>query len=125
MNKCISKFTLLNAGGQKEMIEWCMNAGLIASSYECPKQQQKNNKNIVCIELSDSIVYLLSMCWTSLKNVLFGANFINWLFDFSIFKSESGCTPGSQEMSLADSYLPKSSPKMHNSCMFEFTTQQS
>ncbi|GFX29962.1 transposable element Tc3 transposase [Trichonephila clavipes] len=30
-------FTLLNARGKKELIEWCMKEGLIASSYECPK----------------------------------------------------------------------------------------
>ncbi|GFX52946.1 hypothetical protein TNCV_3228141 [Trichonephila clavipes] len=30
-------FTLLNAKGKKELIEWCWKEGLIASSYECPK----------------------------------------------------------------------------------------
>ncbi|GFW90007.1 uncharacterized protein TNCV_2172021 [Trichonephila clavipes] len=30
-------FTLLNAKGKKELIEWCMKEGLIAWSYECPK----------------------------------------------------------------------------------------
>ncbi|GFV23124.1 uncharacterized protein TNCV_1709941 [Trichonephila clavipes] len=30
-------FMLLNARGKKELIEWCMKEGLIASSYECPK----------------------------------------------------------------------------------------
>ncbi|GFX33374.1 integrase catalytic domain-containing protein [Trichonephila clavipes] len=29
-------FTLLNAKGKKELIEWCMKEGLIASSYEYP-----------------------------------------------------------------------------------------
>ncbi|GFY00296.1 hypothetical protein TNCV_4710981 [Trichonephila clavipes] len=32
-----SAFSLLNAKGKKELIEWCMNEGLIVSSYEFPK----------------------------------------------------------------------------------------
>ncbi|GFV06751.1 uncharacterized protein TNCV_1611641 [Trichonephila clavipes] len=42
MAACVSEytlevFTLLNAKGKKELIEWCMKEGLIASNYECPK----------------------------------------------------------------------------------------
>ena len=33
----IEFFILLNAKGQKKVIEWCMKEGLIASNYECPK----------------------------------------------------------------------------------------
>ncbi|GFU79532.1 HTH_Tnp_Tc3_2 domain-containing protein [Trichonephila clavipes] len=38
-------FTLLNARGKKEMIEWCMKEGLIASSYECPKCNEQMGLN--------------------------------------------------------------------------------
>ncbi|GFT42315.1 uncharacterized protein TNCV_1786231 [Trichonephila clavipes] len=43
---CVSEynsefFTLLNAKGKKELIEWCMNEGLIASNYECPKCNER------------------------------------------------------------------------------------
>ncbi|GFX31298.1 uncharacterized protein TNCV_2061171 [Trichonephila clavipes] len=37
-------FTLLNARGKKELIEWCMK-GLIASSYECPKCNEQMGLN--------------------------------------------------------------------------------
>ena len=33
----MDEFTLLNARGKKEVLEWCMKEKLIASSYECPK----------------------------------------------------------------------------------------
>ncbi|GFU92814.1 uncharacterized protein TNCV_1058961 [Trichonephila clavipes] len=36
-------FTLLNAKGKKEFIEWCMKKGLIASSYECPKCNDRHD----------------------------------------------------------------------------------
>ncbi|GFV69031.1 uncharacterized protein TNCV_2928601 [Trichonephila clavipes] len=36
-------FTLLNAKGKKELIEWCMKEGLIASSYEYPKCNDRND----------------------------------------------------------------------------------
>ncbi|GFU71248.1 uncharacterized protein TNCV_3782341 [Trichonephila clavipes] len=38
-------FTLLNARGKKELIEWCMKEGLIASSYECPKCNEQMGLN--------------------------------------------------------------------------------
>ncbi|GFX04206.1 mitotic-spindle organizing protein 2A [Trichonephila clavipes] len=38
-------FTLLNARGKKELIEWCMKEGLIASSYECPKCNEQMRLN--------------------------------------------------------------------------------
>ncbi|GFU49407.1 uncharacterized protein TNCV_2162041 [Trichonephila clavipes] len=38
-------FTLLNARGKKELIEWCMKEGLIASSYECPKYNEQMGLN--------------------------------------------------------------------------------
>ncbi|GFX12288.1 hypothetical protein TNCV_63341 [Trichonephila clavipes] len=38
-------FTLLNARGKKEFIEWCMKEGLIASSYECPKCNEQMGLN--------------------------------------------------------------------------------
>ncbi|GFS53064.1 retrovirus-related Pol polyprotein from transposon TNT 1-94 [Trichonephila clavipes] len=37
-------FTLLNAKGKKELIEWCMKEGLIASSYECPKCNDQHDE---------------------------------------------------------------------------------
>ncbi|GFX75163.1 uncharacterized protein TNCV_3170901 [Trichonephila clavipes] len=37
--------TLLNARGKKELIEWCMKEGLIASSYECPKCNEQMGLN--------------------------------------------------------------------------------
>ncbi|GFS60997.1 uncharacterized protein TNCV_4955331 [Trichonephila clavipes] len=37
-------FTLLDARGKKELIEWCMK-GLIASSYECPKCNEQMGLN--------------------------------------------------------------------------------
>ncbi|PRD28479.1 UNVERIFIED_CONTAM: hypothetical protein NCL1_32257 [Trichonephila clavipes] len=36
-------FTLLNAKGKKELIKWCMKEGLIASSYECPKCNDRHD----------------------------------------------------------------------------------
>ncbi|GFV41537.1 uncharacterized protein TNCV_3626891 [Trichonephila clavipes] len=36
-------FTLLNAKGKKELIEWSMKEGLIASSYECPKCNDRHD----------------------------------------------------------------------------------
>ncbi|GFW58328.1 brkDBD domain-containing protein [Trichonephila clavipes] len=36
-------FTLLNANGKKELIEWGMKEGLIASSYECPKCNDRHD----------------------------------------------------------------------------------
>ncbi|GFV40754.1 histone-lysine N-methyltransferase SETMAR [Trichonephila clavipes] len=36
-------FTLLNAKGKKELIEWCMKEGLIASRYECPKCNDRHD----------------------------------------------------------------------------------
>ncbi|GFV68718.1 brkDBD domain-containing protein [Trichonephila clavipes] len=36
-------FTWLNAKGKKELIEWCMKEGLIASSYECPKCNDRHD----------------------------------------------------------------------------------
>ncbi|GFW22806.1 uncharacterized protein TNCV_2380212 [Trichonephila clavipes] len=38
-------FTLLNARSKKELIEWCMKEGLIASSYECPKCNEQMGLN--------------------------------------------------------------------------------
>ncbi|GFV99955.1 uncharacterized protein TNCV_3567461 [Trichonephila clavipes] len=38
-------FMLLNARGKKELIEWCMEEGLIASSYECPKCNEQMGLN--------------------------------------------------------------------------------
>ncbi|GFU00609.1 uncharacterized protein TNCV_4817861 [Trichonephila clavipes] len=38
-------FTLLNARGKNELIEWCMKEGLIASSYECPKCNEQMGLN--------------------------------------------------------------------------------
>ncbi|GFT62411.1 uncharacterized protein TNCV_4717751 [Trichonephila clavipes] len=38
-------FTLLDARGKKELIEWCMKEGLIASSYECPKCNEQMGLN--------------------------------------------------------------------------------
>ncbi|GFX42834.1 DUF5641 domain-containing protein [Trichonephila clavipes] len=38
-------FRLLNARGKKELIEWCMKEGLIASSYECPKCNEQIGLN--------------------------------------------------------------------------------
>ncbi|GFS77434.1 uncharacterized protein TNCV_4491171 [Trichonephila clavipes] len=38
-------FTLLNARGKKELIEWCMKEGLIASSYECLKCNEQMGLN--------------------------------------------------------------------------------
>ncbi|GFS73551.1 uncharacterized protein TNCV_1990331 [Trichonephila clavipes] len=38
-------FTLLNARNKKELIEWCMKEGLIASSYECPKCNEQMGLN--------------------------------------------------------------------------------
>ncbi|GFY09022.1 uncharacterized protein TNCV_4662131 [Trichonephila clavipes] len=38
-------FTLLNARGKKELIEWCMKEGIIASSYECPKCNEQMGLN--------------------------------------------------------------------------------
>ncbi|GFX46827.1 uncharacterized protein TNCV_4039731 [Trichonephila clavipes] len=38
-------FTLLNARAKKELIEWCMKEGLIASSYECPKCNEQMGLN--------------------------------------------------------------------------------
>ncbi|GFU27521.1 uncharacterized protein TNCV_282551 [Trichonephila clavipes] len=38
-------FMLLNARGKKELIEWCMKEGLIASSYECPKCNEQMGLN--------------------------------------------------------------------------------
>ncbi|GFV56005.1 hypothetical protein TNCV_2729091 [Trichonephila clavipes] len=32
-------------GGKKELIEWCMKEGLIASSYECPKCNEQMGLN--------------------------------------------------------------------------------
>ncbi|GFY08770.1 mitotic-spindle organizing protein 2A [Trichonephila clavipes] len=46
-------FTLLNARGKKELIEWCMKEGLIASSYECPKcneQMRLNERKSVVLD---------------------------------------------------------------------------
>ncbi|GFS98797.1 uncharacterized protein TNCV_754051 [Trichonephila clavipes] len=37
--------TLLNARGKKELIEWCMKEGLIASSYECAKCNEQMGLN--------------------------------------------------------------------------------
>ncbi|GFY24371.1 uncharacterized protein TNCV_1014201 [Trichonephila clavipes] len=37
--------TLLDARGKKELIEWCMKEGLIASSYECPKCNEQMGLN--------------------------------------------------------------------------------
>ncbi|GFU57498.1 uncharacterized protein TNCV_3636621 [Trichonephila clavipes] len=46
MAACMSEytlefFTLLNAKGKKELIEWGMKEGLIVSSYECPKCNER------------------------------------------------------------------------------------
>ncbi|GFU51352.1 uncharacterized protein TNCV_1064241 [Trichonephila clavipes] len=38
-------FTLLNARSKKELIEWCMKEGLIASSYECPECNEQMGLN--------------------------------------------------------------------------------
>ncbi|GFW40469.1 uncharacterized protein TNCV_1020261 [Trichonephila clavipes] len=38
-------FTLLNARSKKELIEWCMKEGSIASSYECPKCNEQMGLN--------------------------------------------------------------------------------
>ncbi|GFX78390.1 uncharacterized protein TNCV_3034331 [Trichonephila clavipes] len=38
-------FTLLNARSKKELIEWCMKEGLIASSYGCPKCNEQMGLN--------------------------------------------------------------------------------
>ncbi|GFV00983.1 uncharacterized protein TNCV_2584551 [Trichonephila clavipes] len=38
-------FTLLNARSKKELIEWCMKEGLIASIYECPKCNEQMGLN--------------------------------------------------------------------------------
>ncbi|GFV25271.1 uncharacterized protein TNCV_3726431 [Trichonephila clavipes] len=38
-------FMLLDARGKKELIEWCMKEGLIASSYECPKCNEQMGLN--------------------------------------------------------------------------------
>ncbi|GFW52205.1 uncharacterized protein TNCV_2426521 [Trichonephila clavipes] len=46
-------FTLLNARGKKELIEWCMKEELIASSYECPKcneQMRLNERKSVVLD---------------------------------------------------------------------------
>ncbi|GFY19917.1 mitotic-spindle organizing protein 2A [Trichonephila clavipes] len=46
-------FTLLNARGKKELIEWCMKEGLIASSYECPncnEQMRLNERKSVVLD---------------------------------------------------------------------------
>ncbi|GFU66346.1 uncharacterized protein TNCV_3277441 [Trichonephila clavipes] len=46
-------FMLLNARGKKELIEWCMKEGLMASSYECPKcneQMGLNERKIVVLD---------------------------------------------------------------------------
>ncbi|PRD37048.1 UNVERIFIED_CONTAM: hypothetical protein NCL1_06807 [Trichonephila clavipes] len=36
-------FTLLSAKGKKELTEWCMKVGLIASSYESPKCNDRHD----------------------------------------------------------------------------------
>ncbi|GFU86718.1 uncharacterized protein TNCV_4966631 [Trichonephila clavipes] len=38
-------FTLLDARGKKELIEWSMKEGLITSSYECPKCNEQMGLN--------------------------------------------------------------------------------
>ncbi|GFV00602.1 uncharacterized protein TNCV_915421 [Trichonephila clavipes] len=48
MAACVRKytlefFTLLNAKGKKELIEWYMKEGLIALSYECPKCNDRHD----------------------------------------------------------------------------------
>ncbi|GFV50282.1 uncharacterized protein TNCV_621921 [Trichonephila clavipes] len=49
MAALVSEYTLefftLNARGKKELIEWCMKEGLIASSYECPKCNEQMGLN--------------------------------------------------------------------------------
>ncbi|KFM66185.1 hypothetical protein X975_01308, partial [Stegodyphus mimosarum] len=46
MGACVSEYTLeffslLNAKGNKEFIQWCMKERLIASNYECPKCNER------------------------------------------------------------------------------------
>ncbi|GFY10830.1 uncharacterized protein TNCV_1123511 [Trichonephila clavipes] len=48
MAECVKEYTLeffilLNAKGKKELLEWCMKEGLIASSYECPKCNDRHD----------------------------------------------------------------------------------
>ncbi|GFX70601.1 uncharacterized protein TNCV_875751 [Trichonephila clavipes] len=46
-------FRLLKARSKKELIEWCMKEGLIASSYECPKcneQMALNERKSVVLD---------------------------------------------------------------------------
>ncbi|GFV52945.1 hypothetical protein TNCV_2876131 [Trichonephila clavipes] len=51
-------FTLLNARSKKELIEWCMKEGLIASSYECPKcneQMGLNERELFWMDLNGDV----------------------------------------------------------------------
>ncbi|GFS76357.1 uncharacterized protein TNCV_1620031 [Trichonephila clavipes] len=52
-------FMLLNARGKKELIEWCMKEGLIASSYECPKCNEQmglnERKSVVLMDLNGDV----------------------------------------------------------------------
>ncbi|GFW39951.1 uncharacterized protein TNCV_5116341 [Trichonephila clavipes] len=43
-------FTLLNAKGKKELIEWCLKEGLVASSYDCPKCNNRHDVTWLAIK---------------------------------------------------------------------------
>ncbi|GFW97809.1 uncharacterized protein TNCV_1425721 [Trichonephila clavipes] len=42
-NSDVILFSLPRFKGKKELIEWCMKEGLIASSYECPKCNDRHD----------------------------------------------------------------------------------
>ncbi|GFU54121.1 brkDBD domain-containing protein [Trichonephila clavipes] len=46
---CVS-FDLLPGAGKKELIEWCLKEGLIASSYECPKCNDRHDVTWLAIK---------------------------------------------------------------------------
>ncbi|GFS54720.1 uncharacterized protein TNCV_2749751 [Trichonephila clavipes] len=102
-------FTLLNARGKKELIEWCMKEGLIASSYECPKCNEQmglnERKSVVLDELEwrcrKKVVnthdvcrsiysILISKTWPNIKSVLCGDILMNCSKQLILLKNSCG-----------------------------------